>query len=227
MSAAQPSDDVAIDPALVGGAQPMRTYLESAESDPTRLRVMAAAIRCVSRDGLQGLSLETVAQEAGLSRSTLYRAFPGGRAEIVEATAVWEVARFWQRLATSIEHIDSMYDRFTAGLMTGAKVIARSQALSEVMAPDFVEVIAAVQPSEAVIHDVIRAYMREVLELEAARGTVIDGVDLELGADYLMRMTVSWLGSPLDADLDGEEAVRRVIRTQFLAGLIKPEFLQD
>lgn len=207
--------------------QPMQAYLVGAESNPTRVKVMAAAIRCVSRQGLQGISVESIAQEAGLSRSTLYRAFPGGRAEIVEATAVWEIARFWQRLATSIEDIDGIHDRFTAGLMTGAKVIARSQALTEVMAPDFVEVLAAVQPSESVIHDVIRAYMREVLALEAERGTVIEGVDLQLGADYLMRMTVSWFGSPLDSSLDDEAEVRQIIRTQFLAGLIKPEYLRD
>ena len=42
----------------------------------------------------------------------------------------------------------------------------------------------------------------------------------ELGADYLMRMTLSWMASPTGLDLSDSEATHSVIRSQFLAGVL-------
>ena len=56
---------------------------------------------------------------------------------------------------------------------------------------------------------------------EAAAGHLRDDVDLERAADYLMRMTLSWLGSPAGIDITDEHEARRVVRSQFLAGLVR------
>lgn len=58
-----------------------------------RERIMFAAVRCVERGGVRDVSMEAVAAEAGLSRTTIYRHFPGGRSQLVSETATWEVAR--------------------------------------------------------------------------------------------------------------------------------------
>ncbi len=60
---------------------------------------MAATLACVERWGLGKTSLEDVAREAGLSRATVYRTFPGDRDQVVSETITWEVGRFWARLA--------------------------------------------------------------------------------------------------------------------------------
>ena len=50
----------------------------------------------------------------------------------------------------------------------------------------------------------------------------LSGIDVPEGAaDYLMRMTLSWLGSPAGVDIADEDAARQVVRTQFLAGLVR------
>jgi hypothetical protein len=87
------------------------------------------------------------------------------------------------------------------------------------MDPDVAELIAAVRPSEPIIHGVIRDYMRDALAAEELAGRLQPGVDLEDSADYLMRMTLSWLGSPAGVDLTDEAATREVVRSQFLAGI--------
>lgn len=185
-----------------------------------RERIMAAAIACVQRVGVRGFSLEDVAAEAGLSRQTIYRYFPGGRSQLVEQTATWEIARFWGRLAEAIAHLESIEDRLVVGLVIGRKVMARSTILANLMDADLEELVAAVQPSEPLIHGVIRDYLREALELEQRRGTLREGLDLDLAADYLTRMVLSWLGSPGAVDLTDEDDARVVVRREFLAGII-------
>jgi AcrR family transcriptional regulator len=45
----------------------------------THGRVVDAALRCLAREGLRGTTVDDIASDAGVSRATLYRAFPGGR----------------------------------------------------------------------------------------------------------------------------------------------------
>jgi AcrR family transcriptional regulator len=180
---------------------------------------MDATIASAEAKGVRGLSLEDVAARAGVSRTTIYKYFPGGRSQLVEQTATWEIARFWGRLATAVADLPTLEDRLVAGLVIGRKVMTRSRILANLMDPDLAELIAAVQPSEPLIHGVIRDYMREALEVEADAGGLRDDVDLDAAADYLMRMTLSWLGSPAGVDLTDEEQTRAVVRTQFLAGI--------
>lgn len=187
-----------------------------------RERIMSAAIRCVERSGVKGFSLEDVAASAGVSRTTIYRNFPGGRPQLVEETATWEVARFWRRLAEAVDHLPTLEDRLATGLVIGAKVISRSSILANLLDSEFQELVAAVHPSEPLIHGVIRDYLRELLETERAEGRLVADVDVEFAADYLTRMMLSWLGSPAAADLTDETVSRHIVRTQFLAGFVVP-----
>jgi len=194
---------------------------QQSEPDP-RERVMLATIECVARSGLRGFSLEEVASRSGVSRTSIYRHFPGGRAQLVQETATWEVARFWGRLADAVAELPTLEDRLVSGLVIGRKVMERSRILANLMESDLQELVAAVHPSEPIIHSVIRDYMREMLEAERDAGRLRDGADVEVGADYLTRMTLSWIGSPAGEDLTDEDTARRIVRTEFLAGLVQP-----
>lgn len=185
-----------------------------------RERIMEATVASAETAGVRGFSLEDVAARAGVSRTTIYKHFPGGRSQLVEQTATWEIARFWGRLATAVEDLPTLEDRLVAGLVIGRKVMTRSRILANLMDPDLAVLIAAVRPSEPIIHGVIRDYMRDALLEERTAGTLRPDVDVEASADYLMRMTLSWLGGPAGVDLTDEAEARRVVRTQFLAGIL-------
>lgn len=188
--------------------------------DP-RERVMHATVQCVERSGLRGFSLEDVAAASGVSRTSIYRYFPGGRSQLIEQTATWEIARFWTRLAGAVADLPTLEDRLVAGLVIGRKVMGRSRILANLMDSELRELVAAVHPSEPLIHGVIRDYLRELLELEVAEGRVRADLDLELKADYLTRMILSWMGSPGEVDVSDESAVREVVRREFLAGMVQ------
>lgn len=54
--------------------------LEALDLEPdldARARILPAAIDLLGRDGLRGLSMDEVAERAGVSRATVYRLFPG------------------------------------------------------------------------------------------------------------------------------------------------------
>lgn len=193
---------------------------EPAPTPDLRERILAATVACVERDGVRGFSLEDVAARAGVSRGSIYNHFPGGRSQLMESAATWEIARFWARLADAVADRPTLEERLVAGLVLGRKVMTRSRILTNLMDPDFAELIAAVQPSEPLIHGVIRDYMHELVLAEGEAGRLRDGVDPDEAADHLMRMTLSWLGSPAGADLTDEAVARRVVHTQFVAGIV-------
>src|SRR5205809_45385 len=68
-------------------------------------RVVAAALRCFARWGVDKTTLEDVARESGYSRATVYRCFPGGKDAVVQRVARTEVSRFLEGIAACIESV--------------------------------------------------------------------------------------------------------------------------
>ena len=58
-----------------------------------RERLLQATYDCVARWGLAKTTVEDAAREAGVSRATVYRYFPGGRDELLSAVVGWEFSR--------------------------------------------------------------------------------------------------------------------------------------
>ena len=62
---------------------------DSSRSTPTPAsaedRVLDAATRCCDRWGMAKVTVDDIAAEAGISRATLYRLFPGGKEVLYEA----------------------------------------------------------------------------------------------------------------------------------------------
>lgn len=188
-------------------------------ADGVRGQVMAAAVACAEESGVGSFSLEDVATRAGVSRTTIYRHFPGGREQLVEETAVHEIARFWQRVAEAVQELPTLEERLVSALVIGRKLMQRSRILDSLIEPELSELIAAVRPSEPLIHAVIRDFVRAQLSLEVDQGRVRRDVDPDVAADYLTRMLLSWLGSPAGHDLTDPVVARRIVRREFLAGL--------
>lgn len=181
---------------------------------------MAAVVACVESTGVRRLSLGDVADRASVSRTTIYRHFPDGRSQLLSESATWEIARFWARVAELIQPYSTLEDRLVAGLVVGRGMITRSRILTNLSSPDVGDLLEAAQPAEPLVRSVVRSYMRAQLDEESAAGRIRNGLDLDVAADYLARMSLSWIGNSPGLDLDDEGAVRNVVRTQFLAGIV-------
>lgn len=87
-----------------------------ADASDARSRIMEAAVRCVSRVGVERTSTALIAREAGVSRPTLYAYF-ANREEIVGLAAKQAILAIIDRLQEHCRGFDSAADRAVEALM--------------------------------------------------------------------------------------------------------------
>ena len=73
-------------------------------------RILDAARRCVDRWGINKLTIDDVATEAGVSRATLYRLFPGGKDVMFDALRVRELEDFFEGMSAKLTEVESLLD---------------------------------------------------------------------------------------------------------------------
>lgn len=71
-------------------------------------RIVAAAARLISFQGLRATSVDDIASAAECGRATVYRYFPGGRAELLEVTLGQGVERIFASCARVTDHAASL-----------------------------------------------------------------------------------------------------------------------
>jgi len=111
-------------------------HLVVGDGGSVRIRVVDALLRCLAHQGLRQTTVDDIAREAGVSRATLYRNFPGGRDAVVVATAQTEVARFFSALAVDLGAADDLEELVVAGLVTAARRLGDHRALAHLLAEE-------------------------------------------------------------------------------------------
>src|SRR5262245_57573272 len=103
-------------------------------------RLADAALRCIARWGVAKTSLDDVAREAGCSRATVYRVFPGGKDALLGAVGRREIDRFFVGLQVAIAGIDDLEDLLVAGMVHTTRALQSNAALIFLLAhePEFV-----------------------------------------------------------------------------------------
>ncbi|MEZ5322948.1 MAG: TetR/AcrR family transcriptional regulator [Microthrixaceae bacterium] len=177
---------------------------------------MDAVIACVDRSGLKAFALEDVASLAGCSRATIYRWFPEGRTQLVNETVTREVGAFWSELYRAVDHFEGVEDRLVHGLILARRSIRDNELLQRLVAPEPDDFLPALVSSDQLVHALITGYLRDLI----LRGPLVEGIDTDDAAEYLARLLMSHIGAAGSWDLDDEQQVRHLVRTQFLAGII-------
>jgi AcrR family transcriptional regulator len=182
----------------------------------TRSRLLRAALTCIERQGLTGTTLEDVAAQAGLSRATVYRHFPGGRDQLISETVTWEVGRFLSRLGAAVDAEPDLAGHLRVGLIVGHRAIHEHALLQQVLRTEPEAILRELAEAGPLMAGVVRTYVRGLLDAEEVRA----GVDLDEAADYVSRMFLSYLGTPGRWDLEDPQQVDRLVGTQLLAGVL-------
>jgi AcrR family transcriptional regulator len=100
---------------------------------PTRERVVAATLRCLAAQGLRRTTVDDVAVAAGVSRATLYRAFPGGRDTIVAAVVDAELERLAAALAVAFAVAGDLGGAFAGAIHAAATWLTANEAIATLM----------------------------------------------------------------------------------------------
>ncbi|MGH9035894.1 MAG: TetR/AcrR family transcriptional regulator [Acidimicrobiia bacterium] len=96
-------------------------------------RLSDAALRLVARYGLAKLTLDDVAREAGCSRATLYRYYPGKQA-LLAAVVATETARLRDGLNVALADVTTLEEALAAAAGFGAREFEGHAALQFLLA---------------------------------------------------------------------------------------------
>jgi AcrR family transcriptional regulator len=162
----------------------------SAEADRA---ILSTTVELLATEGLRGLSIERVAERAGVGKTTIYRRWPTKR-ELAEAAL--------QALFVQMEHVSDVPD---TGSVRGDLVEAAAIRMRAVSGTQFLLPRLALESEEdAEFHRLVneilvepaRAPIIEVLRRGVERGELRADLDLELACDlflgpFLYRLLVS------------------------------------
>jgi AcrR family transcriptional regulator len=187
------------------------------EGAATRDRILEATHVCICRDGLPRATVEAVAQEGGIARATIYRHFPGGRDELLQAVVTWEVSEFLTRLAADAAEATDFADWLSRGLFAARRRLDEHEVLQQALqleADQLLRPLVTVMP-------VVKEMLRDELAQRLAGERLRSGVDRQEAADVLARLLLSFMGSPGGWRLDDRAEVDRLVRQHLLAGIIE------
>ena len=181
-----------------------------------RQRILEATYACVGRWGLQKTTLEDAARAAGVSRATVYRYFPGGREELLDAVVSWQFAVFFGRLYDEVRHAASLEEVLERGLVFARRSVLEHEVLQRILEtePEMLLPKLTVESNRTVgmISGFLVPYLTD-------RGLAV-GVGVHEAADYLARMILSLISAPARWDLSDPDAVADLVRTELLAGVV-------
>lgn len=186
-----------------------------------RERILEATYAVVARAGMAKATMDDVAHQAGVARATLYRAFPGGRDDLLDAAVTWEVARFFDRIAAEIgpgpeQAPLGVAELLERGLVAARRALAHHQLLQDLLRHEADRLV----PSLATTMPLVAAAMRDWLRPRLERADLRAGVDPEQAAELLARTLLSLIGTPGRWDLEDPEQVRALVRRHLLAGVV-------
>lgn len=208
--------------AITGGAssvvptEVVSTRTAALEPPSSEERIAEALLVCMGRWGLAKTTIEDVAREAGLSRATVYRLFPGGKAAILGAAAHAEVTRLVDLLRDELEGIQDRTERLARALCLGARFLQHHDALTFLREHDPVGFEQLVRLDQldghlAVAGALVGPVLRPVFSSdEQARSVAI----------WLARLAASHLVNPSPVlDLTDADDARRLVATFVVPGL--------
>lgn len=178
-------------------------------------RLADALLRCMGRWGLAKTTIEDIAREAGMSRATAYRLYPGGKSAILEAAVRGEVVRLVEEVSSAAGQVPDPQDCIVCVVHHAACFLDQHDALRFMCEhePVVIEQLLGFERADALL-----ATAGELLVPVLARYFDID--DARRTAVWISRIVLSYLQTPSpDIDLTDLGDVQRLVRTFVVPGL--------
>jgi AcrR family transcriptional regulator len=188
------------------------------DRSPQEARLIDATLECIGKWGVTKTTLDDVARQAGCSRATVYRVFPGGKDSLIEATARAEVLRFLAIEAAALDRCDDLEELLVVGMSTAARHLAEHDALQFLLAnePEVILPLVAFSRMDRVFA-LVRGFFAPYLESH------VGAEEAPKVAEWVARLTVSYTLCPSDGyDVCDPDSVRKLVRTFVLPALVEP-----
>lgn len=178
-------------------------------------RLVDAALACIGRWGVRKTTLDDIAREAGVSRATVYRAFPGGKDRLVDAVFCHEAGRIFHQIESELRAATALDELLTAGLTAALGTVADHAVLRTVIErePELVFPHFAFHQLDRFLElttALCRPHLERFLPAEAVRPT----------ADWLARIVLTYSFNPSPwVDAHDPGSIGHLVRTYLLPAL--------
>lgn len=191
-------------------------FAAASPRDAVEDRIIEAVLDCVARWGLAKTTADDIARAAGVSRATLYRAFPGGKDVMFEAAVQREAARFFLLVTDRLAEAEDLESLLVVGITSAARFLAGHDALGYVLEHEPERILPAF------------TFDRLARTLEVATAFAAPHLDRFVGdrqraadgAELLVRVLLSYAVNPASTLVLTDEAeVARFARTHLVPAL--------
>ncbi|MET0145792.1 MAG: TetR/AcrR family transcriptional regulator [Ilumatobacteraceae bacterium] len=175
-------------------------------------RVLDGARTCMERWGISKVTIDDIAVEAGVSRATIYRMFPGGKDVLFEALRVRQLEEFFTLLREQVAGADSLEELMVRTVVAATRELRADHHLALMMAAEPGAVLG--QLTVEGLPRIVRFASTFLVPLVEP---FLDGSEARAVLDVLARLTISYFLSPSDVVDLGDEGSARAFVVPLLA----------
>jgi AcrR family transcriptional regulator len=184
----------------VGTAASWKASPQGADYEAVRGRLVDAAESVIRDQGVAALRLDSVAEQVGLHRSSLYR-YVDSKEALVTAVAVQATLRIGRQVIERIGADASPEELLVEGITEALAAIAEDPVHQSLMAPAASESMSRI--AGTALSEGILPLVEPMFTAAADRGVLREGVTPELAVSWLQVVSSGLLRSPnLVADPD-------------------------
>ena len=192
------------------------------DDDEARRLLLDAASRCIVRRGNSQIRMAEVADEAGVSRSTLYRYFPG-REEVLLGLMLTRVDAALGDLVRSLPHPDDPVRSLPEMVLVPVESVTGDPLNEALFAAESTAVAAALELGSRPIVELLLRHYEPLLQRWKLAGRLYDDLDPSATVQWLHTTTLFLLAPSWRRR---SKADKRQFVEQFLVRALVPQIRQ-
>jgi AcrR family transcriptional regulator len=187
--------------------------------DDARERLLNAAEECFERFGLRRTTIDDVAREAKVSRSTVYRYFDG-RGDLLVAAYLRESDAVNEKVKVLMRQPGPFADRVVTAILRSINAVRSGRYLPLMLTPEGALLASKAVTASSAFYESSKATMEPFLEAAKAAGEVHADVALDDFTEWTLRIIFSFamIEGPTKRDA---KSLRRLLDT-FLVPALSP-----
>lgn len=194
---------------------PFASLVSTTAGSTVESNISDGFMACVGRWGVGKTTIEDIAREAGVSRATVYRHFPGGKTAIAATAWSLDVSKFIAAVTEQILDAQTLEDALVNGMTTVVHHFGQHPALNFMRdhEPAEFERLVSFERMDTIL-------LASGTSMAPLLQSFLDPADAFDVSVWIARILVSYISEPTGyLDLGSEEDVRNFVRTFILPGI--------
>lgn len=183
---------------------------------PVAERIVAAAASLIAAQGLRATSVDDIAAAAQCGRATVYRWFPGGRAELLDVTLATGVDRIFSLCAQRADAATSLAEAVAGTINVAALELAHDAVIHQLLVDEPDTMATLISPMR------IEPLLERAAELGAAHfARFVDAPTAAHAGEWCARVVTDHLRSPSPViDITDPVIARRLVDSFLIPDLL-------